>query len=84
MGRLLLPHFSLNYCQASLPGLATSELPQPWVNLIYIAVAQSVRGCSVGATTRERRILALAELNKMLELVLPNCAVVTQLILIQK
>jgi hypothetical protein len=30
----LLPRFSLLDCQASKPGLAASELPQPWVNLM--------------------------------------------------
>jgi hypothetical protein len=54
MGRLLLPRFSLIDCQASEPGLAASELPQPCVNLLDIAAAPSVRGCSVSTATQRR------------------------------
>ncbi len=57
----ILPFCGLFDGQASQAGLATSKLPQPWVDLIDIAAPPSVRCSRVGTAIREAWILALAE-----------------------
>ncbi len=52
--------FSFLYCQSTYARLATSKLPQPWVDLVDVTTAPAILCSSVCTTSRETWSLVLA------------------------